>query len=159
MRAVLDTNILARAFVSKSGPAAECLNRLMMPPNALLSSAPMLLELERVLAYPRLRALHGMTDEEIRESIKSLALTIEFVDVSSAPPLSIVREDVDDDAVVATAVAGAVNVLCTRDAHFYEPAVVAYCSRRGIRIVDELALLAEIRAAGSADDDNSTPSP
>jgi putative PIN family toxin of toxin-antitoxin system len=117
---------LARAFASQRGPAAECLNRLLTPPHVLLSSTPMLLELERVLAYPRLRSLHGMTNAEIMEAVKHLALVVELVDVSNAPTVSIVREDADDDAIVATAVAGAANVLCTRDAHLHEPAVVAF---------------------------------
>jgi hypothetical protein len=31
--------------------------------------------------------------------------------------------------------------LCVRDRHFYEPAVVAFCRREDIRIMDDLALL------------------
>jgi len=42
---------------------------------------------------------------------------------------------------VYTAVAAGADVLCVRDRHFYEPAVVAFCRREDIRIMDDLSLL------------------
>jgi putative PIN family toxin of toxin-antitoxin system len=145
MRAVFDTNILARAFCSKRGPAAGCLDRILAPPHVLMISSPMLLELERVLAYPRLRAIHGMTDEEISEAVAQLGSAGEQVEVSTAEP--VVQDDPDDDVIVATAVVGGAERLCTRDAHLHDPAVVAYCAQRGIRVLDDSELLAELRGS------------
>jgi len=158
MRVVLDTNILARPFCSQRGPAGECLTRLLAPPNALLTSTPILHELQRVLAYPRLRALHGMTDEEVAAVVADLALAAELVDMA-APPPAVVQVDTDDDVIIATAVAGSADVLCTRDAHLHEASVIAYCVQRGIRVMDDRQLLTELRAADSTENGGLTPSP
>ncbi|MGA3079048.1 MAG: hypothetical protein ABSB67_20665 [Bryobacteraceae bacterium] len=55
--------------------------------------------------------------------------------------LPVVLSDPKDDPVVYTAVAAGADILCVRDRHFYEPAVVAFCRREDIRIMDDLALL------------------
>jgi hypothetical protein len=49
VRAVLDSNILARAAKPSTGPAREVLTRLRTPPHALIASPFLLNELERVL--------------------------------------------------------------------------------------------------------------
>src|ERR1035441_1041704 len=38
-------------------------------------------------------------------------------------------------------VAAGADVLCVRDRHFYDPAVVAFCRREDIWIMDDLTLL------------------
>jgi predicted nucleic acid-binding protein len=67
VRAVLDSNILARAAKPSAGPAHEVLARVRALPHCLIVSPFLLNELERVLNYPRLRALHGLSQEEIHQ--------------------------------------------------------------------------------------------
>ena len=55
-------------------------------------------------------------------------------------------KDPDDDPVIYTALAGAADVICTVDRHFYEPGVLGFCSRYGIRIMDDVELLHDLRA-------------
>jgi predicted nucleic acid-binding protein len=43
----------------------------------------------------------------------------------------VVLKDPNDDPVVYTAVAGGADVICTVDRHFYQPNVLAFCSRHG----------------------------
>ena len=57
----------------------------------------------------------------------------------------IIVKDVDDDPVIYTAVAGRAEVLCTRDAHFYEEAVLVFSRQKGIEIMDDVDLLRVIR--------------
>ncbi|MGC1722312.1 MAG: hypothetical protein WA746_25280, partial [Isosphaeraceae bacterium] len=54
----------------------------------------------------------------------------------------------DDDPVVYTALAGAADVICTVDRHFYEPNVLQFCSRFGIRIMDDVELLTPCPSPG-----------
>ena len=63
MRAVLDSNVLARAMYSLGGPAEEVVRRLTVPPHVIIVSEFLLNELRRVLRYPRLRQVHGFDDE------------------------------------------------------------------------------------------------
>ncbi len=54
-------------------------------------------------------------------------------------------DDPDDDHIVAAAVAGKVNVICTRNKHLYHEAVLAYCSERSIEVLDDISLLTRLR--------------
>jgi uncharacterized protein len=146
MRAVLDSNVLARAVYSAGGPAEECVRRLH-PPHALITSLALLDELRRVLHYPRLRRVHGFDDEKIERVVTALRVAAACVEVPGDAIAHVVPHDPDDDLVVATAVAGKADVLCTRNRHLFHPAVVAYCRQRSIEIVEDIELLARLRAA------------
>jgi hypothetical protein len=67
----------------------------------------------------------------------------EIVAPAEGPP--IVLKCPDDDPVVYTALAGAADVTCTVDRHFYEPNVLEFCSRYGIQVMDDVELLRILR--------------
>src|SRR6266404_3901730 len=104
MRIVLDTNVLARAVRGGTGPAAELLGIVMLPPHTFILSPFLLSELSRVLRYPRMRKLHKLDDAELDTYVQSLQAAALVVNPPSAP--SVVSADPDDDPIVATAVAG-----------------------------------------------------
>ncbi len=56
MRAVLDPNILIAALLSRSGTPAQIVSRWLAGAFELVVSKALLAELERALAYPKLRA-------------------------------------------------------------------------------------------------------
>jgi putative PIN family toxin of toxin-antitoxin system len=146
MRIVLDTNILARAAASPAGPAGELLD-LIQPPHLLVLSPPMLSELAVVMAYERVRLLHGLDDGGIREFVEAIETAALVVQLTQDAVPRIVSHDPDDDVVIATAEAGKAHVLCTLDRHLRHQDVVAYCRQRSIRILTDSELLAEIRGA------------
>ena len=53
--------------------------------------------------------------------------------------------DPDDDVVLATAGDGQAEIIGTLDKHFAHPAVVAYCTTHGIRIMNDIDLIRELR--------------
>ena len=143
MRVVLDSNVLARATPGKTSAAREVLLLLTQPPHDLLTSAPLLTELARILQYPRVRALHGLDDAGIQaylQAVQAAALV-----VIPASPLPIQTRDPADDLVIATAVAGRADVLCTWDRHIHDPGIMAQCLARGIRVMKDAELLQELR--------------
>lgn len=149
MRVVLDTNVLVRAATPGSGPAREVLRLIRTGPHCLVTSAFLLSELERVLNYPRLRERHQMSHERMRQFIEDYHEAAEVVDVGIA--VGPISSDPDDDPVIHTTVAGRADVLCTLDRHLRRDAAVhAYCGEHGIRILDDVALLAELRAGEGA---------
>src|ERR1700719_944274 len=124
MRVVLDTNVLARAARGGTGPAAELLRIVALPPHTFILSPFILSELSRALRYPRLRKLHGLDDQKIDayvQSVQSAALLVN--PPSAASPVS---TDPDDDPVIATAVAGNTETLCSNDRHLHQPNVKAH---------------------------------
>jgi putative PIN family toxin of toxin-antitoxin system len=144
MRIVLDTNILARAASPSAGPAREVLMRSATAPHVLVLSAFILSELSRVLRYPRVQAMHGLDDARIDRFVAD----VEAAGVTVLLPLSlrpVVLHDADDDPILATAVFGHAEVLCTRDRHLQHAVVRAQADTHGIRIMGDTDLLALLR--------------
>ncbi len=146
MRAIVDSNVLARATYSVSGPAAEVVRKLADPPNILIVSPFLLAELGRVLGYPRLQRLHGFDQLQIERVVAAIAALATSVEPQEHELVRVVPDDPDDDHIIAAAVSGRVNAICTRNKHFHHPAVMAYCSERSIEVLDDIALLARLRA-------------
>lgn len=144
MRVVLDSNILARAAHNPVGPAGEIVERLKDPGHVLILSVFILDELDRVLRYPRLKQLHGLTDQEIDEYVQALADAALVIPITS-PVDRIVLSDPDDDAVISTAEAGQAGILCTLDRHLHKRSVLEYCHAKGIEVLDDLELLRRLR--------------
>jgi putative PIN family toxin of toxin-antitoxin system len=144
MRVLLDTNILARAAAGPPGPAHELFLRLTHHEHVLLISQPLTAELARITRYERVRKMHGMPDSEIDEYIAGIVLVAERID-SQAQTLPVVIADPDDDAVVATAIKGRADALCTLDRHLFQPAVVDHCRQQGVEVMADIELLARLR--------------
>jgi len=151
MRIVLDTNVLARAGYSSTGPAAAVLHLVKESTHALVTSLFILDELDRVLRYPRLRAVHGFTDDEIVRFVSHVQAA-SLVVATEADTAKVVPNDPDDDPVVATAVTGKAHVICTLDKHLRQENVREHCRRLGVRIMTDVELLAELRSVDSEDD-------
>ena len=145
MRAVVDSNVLARAVYSVSGPAEEVVRKLSASPHVLVVSQFLLAELGRILRYPRLRRLHGFDDLKIDHVVQTIETAAALVDVREEDVVRVVPHDQDDDSIVAAAVVGRASVICTRNNHLYHEAVLTYCRQHGIEIMDDVALLARLR--------------
>src|SRR5687767_10462403 len=116
MRALLDTNILARAARGGTSPAAELLRRLASSPHVLVISPFLLWELARVLRYERVRQMHGLDEQGINDYIRNIEAAALVLDIPITP-VSVVPHDPNDDPVIATALAGRAEIICTRDRH------------------------------------------
>jgi putative PIN family toxin of toxin-antitoxin system len=145
MRAVLDTNILARAATPGDSPAREVFKRLSQPPHLVILSPFLLSELSLVMRYERVKRLHGLDEEGINNHLIDLQETALMVIPSTGPAAAVVPHDPHDDPVIATGVAGNADVLCTLDRHIRHHDVQAYCAAHGIRVLTDVELLQELR--------------
>lgn len=143
MRVTVDTAVLVRMNVRAQGPARQLLSYFRESGATLVLSPFILDEVERVLSYPRMRALFKLNGEEIRAHIDELSAVAEIVTPAEGAPL--VLSDPDDDPIVYTAIAGDADYLCTTDRHFYKPTVLSICSRYGIQVVHDVELLQILR--------------
>ena len=144
MRVVLDSNVLVRATGRSSGPARAVFLRLLESPHSLIASKQLLDELGRVLKYPRVRQAHGLSLEATVQYLADVAASAELVDLPVVLTSS-VPHDPDDDPIVATAVYGRADVLCTLDRHLHLPEVEEYCQQFEIRVLTDTVLLEELR--------------
>jgi putative PIN family toxin of toxin-antitoxin system len=141
VRIVFDTNVLARAHHLSHGPARQALVNIFDGPHILIVSQYLLHELDRVLAYPRLLRRSGLTRADILEYLERLAEAATLVDPAPVP--RDVLSDPDDEPILGTALAGRADVLCTRDAHFFEESAQRFCASHGIRLLTDRGLLRE----------------
>jgi putative PIN family toxin of toxin-antitoxin system len=112
VRAVLDANVLIAALLSREGRPAQTIQRWLAGEFELIVSPLLLAELERALAYPKLRARVTET-----EAAAFIALLGEAAIVVADPPSPTARsEDPDDDYLLALAESAAA-LLVSADGH------------------------------------------
>jgi putative PIN family toxin of toxin-antitoxin system len=145
VRVVLDVNILVRANERSAGLARELLRELLRQHCTIVVSGEILVELARVLRYPRLQARYGLAEADIYEYIQFLRKAGEFVVPDTS--LSVPIRDAADIAVVQTAIAGEAELICTVDADFHEASITRFLSQVGIKVLDDITLMQVLRAS------------
>ncbi len=98
----------------------------------MLLSNEMLYELAKVLRYPRMLALHGLSEKRIYDYIGFLREAAEIV--VPDPLLVTPIRDVNDTVVMQTAVIGEADVLCTKDRDFSETPAEEFLRKAGIAV-------------------------
>ena len=113
MRAVLDPNILIAALLSRSGAPAQIVSSWLAGEFELVASDTLLAELERALAYPKLRS--RITAEEATAFVALLRRGARL----AADPPNPARRSIDpgDDYLLALARASGAAVLVSGDPH------------------------------------------
>jgi putative PIN family toxin of toxin-antitoxin system len=143
VRIVLDNAILVRANGASNGLARDLLLGIVESDHILLLSNELLYELAKVLRYPRLMALHGLSEKRIYDYIGFLREVAELVVLN--PLLVAPIRDVNDAVVMQTAIIGEADVLCTRDRDFFEAPAEAFLREAGIAVMDDMSLISRLR--------------
>jgi putative PIN family toxin of toxin-antitoxin system len=110
----------------------------------LLISSEMLYELARVLRYPRMLALHALSEKRIYDYVGFLRETAEMVVPN--PLLVTPIRDVNDTVVLQTAVIGEADILCRKDRDFFEPPAEEFLRKAGIAVLDDISLMHRLRS-------------
>ena len=139
MKVVLDTSVLAAAFLKRGGVNDQVLKQGGKSYDLYLSEA-ILEELQRVLAYPRLRRRYPYTDEDVEDFIEGLRKVGHVI--SQWPELRVIGEDPKDDMVLACALEVGADYIVSKDDHLKD--LKEY---RGIKILstDEFLKLLKSR--------------
>ena len=115
MRAVLDPNVLIAALLSRSGAPAQIVSRWLAGEFELVVSKSLLAELERALAYPKIRA--RIVPADASDFVSLLRLSAEL---APDPPKPAPRSaDPGDDYLLALAESTSA-VLVTGDRHLLD---------------------------------------
>jgi putative PIN family toxin of toxin-antitoxin system len=143
VRIVLDTTILVRANESSHGLARQLLLNIVEGKHTLILSNEMLYELAKVLRYPRLQALYGLTEKRVYDYIGFLREIAEIVKLD--PLLNVLIRDVNDITVLQTAIIGEAEVICTTDEDFYDPVTADFLNEIGITVLSDAQLIQRMR--------------
>ena len=139
MRIVFDTNVLARAHQRAHGPARRAFLWVAAGTDVLILSPFLLQELGRILTYPKLLRSSGLTPGDIADYLEHLARVATLVNPAHVPA-NLLRDQADEP-VLGTALAGQADVICTRDAHFFDENVRSFSAANGIRVLTDVELL------------------
>lgn len=112
MRVVLDTNVLVSALIRRASVPGALLEAWRDGRLEVVVSPALLAELERVLAYPRLRRYLALTADEARSLVAELR---DVALIADAGYVEEVTRDPDDDHVLAAAVAGGADDIVSAD--------------------------------------------
>lgn len=113
---VLDSSILAAAFLKPGGINHEILRRAGRDYRLILSEA-ILEETERVLmTYRRIRTRYPYADEDVCAFLGALREVSHRV-VTAWPEVCVIEEDPDDDMVLGAALAGRADFIVSKDHH------------------------------------------
>lgn len=109
-RIVLDTGIFVSALITKDTPPDMLFTAWQEGRFILVTSAPQLEELERVLLYPKLQKFIKPAEARfLVDTIRAVAEIVETIpDVDYSP-------DPDDNKIIATAIAGKASILVSGD--------------------------------------------
>lgn len=113
---VLDTNVLVSALITPKGSFPhQIYQKFKEQEFILLTSAPILSEIEDVINRPHLVKNYSLTINQRRKIIKEL-MALSFV-VSETQELKVVINDPDDDKFISCAVVGEADYLVSGDNH------------------------------------------
>ncbi len=137
-RAVLDTNVIVSGL-GWPGPPATILDAASDGRLVLVTSAPLLAELRRVLAYPKLaKVIHGAVQLADLVAASSVVVTPSRV-------LAVVSDE-SDNRVLEAAVEGAADYIVSGDADLLDLG-----SFRGIPIIRPAEFTGSVLGGGSGE--------
>jgi putative PIN family toxin of toxin-antitoxin system len=114
-RAVLDTNIYISGTILARGTPFAVLEAWRQQQYILITSEAIIVEIERVLHYPRIGQRYSITNQDVTRLIDSLQA--ESLVVAGDYEVSGVSPDPDDDKFLACALEGRADYIVTGDPH------------------------------------------
>lgn len=139
MRAVLDVGQYVSATIRADGHPAQVLAAWSEGGFDLFTSLPILDDLRRVLAYPRIRKRHRWSDEEIDLFVVSLAVAAHLT--PGELEVRAVEDDPTDDKILACAKEGQADYIVSSDEHLgklrYYEGIAIVPPRRFLEILKE----------------------
>ena len=118
LRVVLDATVWVSALISPGEATAQLLQAWEEGRFALLTSEPLLRELDRVLHYPKLQDRYRLSESRIGRFLQ--LLRTQCVLVEPTVQLQVIERDPTDDRYLECAVAGGADILVSGDRHLLE---------------------------------------
>ena len=114
-RVVIDTNVIISGVIQKSGFPFKVVKLWEDEKFVLITSAATIEEAGRVLNYPKISKKYKLTDDDIKRSITNLLRYSTLID--DPPAINAIKEDPEDNKILAAAVAGKADYIISGDAH------------------------------------------
>jgi uncharacterized protein len=113
MKAVVDTNVLVSGVLSPRGAPAQILEAWREGRFQIVSSAPLVEELRRVLARPSIAGRLGWSPDQRRQFVSYFEESVLLV--APDPAIEAVLRDTADNRVIEAAVSGQADYVVSGD--------------------------------------------
>lgn len=137
IRAVLDTNVLVSALINRLGASRQILNAWQEGKFELITSLPILQEVDEVLHRDHIQRKYLLEEDDIWAYL--LLLTVLGIVVPEVPDIDVVSRDPADNKIVAAALVGQAQFIVSGDRHLLDLGAFG-----GANIVTPQEFLAEI---------------
>ena len=114
-RVVIDTNVLISGIIQHGGFPFRVVKLWENASLVLITSVATIRETERVLNYPKIKRVYRLTDDDINRVVSNLVKYSVFVDLVSK--VDVIREDPEDNNILATAIDGRADYIISGDKH------------------------------------------
>jgi len=142
---VIDNNVWVSAFLNPKGYPALLIQAGKIGSFSIVSSLPMLEELQEVLRRPRIMRVRRSTEADVEAYLASIAAVVQLAPVSGDIKLC---RDPDDDVILETAIQGHASYVVSRDEDVTRDLdLIDHLSEQGIetitvqRLIDRLGLM------------------
>ncbi len=115
LRVALDTNQFISGLIVRQGVPAQVLDAWHRGAYTLLTSRPILNETREVFSYPRIRKKYRLSQKDIDDFLAQVEGASVLTPGRLA--LSVVKDDPDDDKILACAVEGGADYVVSGDPH------------------------------------------
>ncbi len=119
LKIVVDTNLIVSAVITPHGKPARILELFRKNMIEIVISEEIVIEIQKVSNYPKIRKRHGWSLEETKWFIKGIKKFC-IVVMPGAHNDPIITKDASDDKFLDCAVAGEVDYVVTGDKHLLE---------------------------------------
>jgi len=143
IRAVFDTNIFLSALFNPKRPPAQLLELALQGKIKFIVSTPLIGEIERVLAYPKVKKLLKKRKTNPAEIEKAMAKVLKLAVLTPGElRLEAIADDPADDMILACALEGKADCIVSGDHHLLD-----LKNYQGVQIVSPAELLKMIGEA------------
>ena len=113
-KVVLDSTVLASAFLTKAGVSAESLHKAKDGGFDMCLAEEILEEVQRaLLQYQKIRKRYHYTDQAVIQFVQNLRIVAHLI--TGLPSIEVVNSDPNDNMVVACSLKARANYIVTRD--------------------------------------------
>ena len=137
LRAVVDTNQFISSVISKKGASARLIDAWRHFQFRLIISTDIFEEIKKVLRYPRVTKACKLTSAEV--DIFIAFIRKRAVILTNVPKINVIKDDPDDNAVLACAIKAQADCIVSGDEHLL--ALKVYKGIKILNVQDFLKLL------------------
>lgn len=118
LKVVIDINLFVSGVISKKGNPARLLQLWHNRAFLVIISEQMVEDLGRVLRYPRLKNKYNLQNEEIEQAVSAIKKFA--VMLPNTIELDVIKDDPDDNKVLACALAVKADYIVSGDSHLLD---------------------------------------